>query len=315
MKLVRTVKKDHFPASGCVLTIGNFDAVHLGHQKIINRLVARAQELGVPAVLMTFAPNPDEYFRGAEAAPRLSSISARYLALQGLGLDTLVVLPFNRELAQTTAGDFIEQYLIEGLHVRHLIVGDDFRFGAGRQGNYQMLCDYGARHGFTVDRMDTIEDGGDRISSTRVRRALGNGEFGEVARLIGRNFSMTGRVAHGDKRGRQWGFPTLNLPQRRKPPLRGVFAVSVILQDKRKLAGVANLGNRPTVDGLKTLLEVHLFEFSGDLYGQRICVEFIGKVRDEQRFDSFDELKAQIMKDCETARGILKACEGEIDSG
>lgn len=304
MKLVRTVKKDHFPSTGCVLTIGNFDAVHLGHQKIINRLVDRARELDVPAVLMTFAPNPEEYFRGDQAAPRLSSISGRYLALQGLGLDTLVVLPFNRALAKTTAGDFITHYLVDGLHIRHLIVGDDFRFGAGRQGNYQMLCKYGADMGFSVDRMDTVEDGGDRISSTRVRKALDNGDFGEVTRLTGRNFSMVGRVIHGDKRGREWGFPTLNLPMHRKPPLHGIFAVTVILPDRRNIPGVASLGNRPTVDGLTTLLEVHLFDFSGDLYGQRICVQFIGKIREEVKFESLDALKAQILKDCESARII-----------
>jgi riboflavin kinase/FMN adenylyltransferase len=315
MKLVRTICRDLLPESGCVLTIGNFDGVHLGHQSIVSGLVAKAQAMNLPAVLVTFAPSPQAYFLGEKAAPVLSSITSRYIALHGAGIDTLVALPFNRSLATTTAMEFIKRYIVEGLHTKHLFVGDDFRFGAGRQGSYQMLCDQGQQFGFSVERVDTIYDSSERISSTRIRDALAEGDLPEAARLMGRNYSMTGKVAHGDKRGRQWGFPTLNLPLRKKPALRGVFSVVVHLDDGSRVNGVANLGNRPTVDGLKTLLEVHLFDFSSEIYGRRICVEFIDKIRDEKKFDSFDALKQQIMADCETARASFNAASLDTDRG
>ena len=294
------------PESGCVLTIGNFDGVHLGHQGIVSGLVAKARAMNLPAVLITFVPSPEAYFLGKKSAPVLSSITSRYFALHDAGIDMLVALPFNRSLATTPALDFIKRHIVEGLHAKHLLVGDDFRFGMDREGSYQMLCDQGPHFGFTVERVDTISNSGERISSTRIRDALAKGDLTEAARLTGRNYSMTGRVAHGDKRGRQWGFPTLNLPLRKKPALSGVFSVVVHFDDASCVNGVANLGNRPTVDGLKTLLEVHLFDFESEIYGSRICVEFVNKIRDEKKFDSFDELKRQIMADCETARASFK---------
>ena len=311
MKLIRTIYPDLFPSSGCVLTIGNFDAVHLGHQDIVRRLVDKGQAQGLPAVMITFSPSPQQFFKGEEAGPELTSITARYLLLDNSGLDALIVLPFNKALANTSAEDFIEKYIIQGLHTRYLLIGDDFRFGARRTGNYQMLVEAGQSAGFKVDRIETVSLSDERISSSRVRMALRNGDLDVVSKLIGRPYSMVGRVAHGDKRGRQWGFPTLNLPLRKTPPLRGVFSVVVKFENGDQVNGVANLGNRPTVNGLKTLLEVHLFDFSGEVYSQRVCVEFIQKIRDEQKFDSFDDLKKQIMNDCETARVSLNNLKTE----
>ena len=305
MKLLRTPSHNAFQQSGCVLTIGDFDAVHLGHQKMISRLVEKGGELNLPAVLMSFAPSPEAYFRKSDAAPRLTSISEQYFALSGSGIDTLLVLPFNRQLANTAAPQFIDQYLLSALNVRYLLVGDDFRFGKDRSGDFALLADAGKKSGFDLEQMTTVELEGERISSTRVRAFLNEGNLQSAAKMLGRNYSMTGRVAHGDKRGREWGFPTLNIPLRRTPPLTGVFAVLVKIENGGTISGVANLGTRPTVDGMRTLLEVHLFEFDGEIYGHRICVEFMEKIRHEQKFDSFELLQKQIFQDCESAKTIL----------
>ncbi|MYD75069.1 MAG: bifunctional riboflavin kinase/FAD synthetase [Gammaproteobacteria bacterium] len=307
MKLARSIRESIRPADGCVLTIGNFDGVHRGHREIVRRLVESSREMDLPAILMTFFPSPQEFFRGDAAAARLSSVTSRYLCLTDSGIDTLLALPFNRKLAQTSAEDFILEYIVLGLGTRYLMVGDDFRFGAGRRGDYAMLEKYGGQYGFGVTRCAAVEVDGTRISSTRVRRALEAGDMREAERLLGRRFDIVGKVQHGDRRGRQWGFPTLNLPFRRKPPMTGVFAVRVDLGDTRQHRGVANLGTRPTVDGMRTLLEVHLFDFDEQVYGCRVRVEFVEKIRDECRFGSFDALKAQIARDCETAQGILSA--------
>ena len=305
MKVSRSVGAVDFSDSGCVLTIGNFDAVHIGHQKILQQLRIKANDMGLPLVVMTFDPNPEQFFRGSQASARLSSVSGRYFALRDLGVDLMVVLPFKQKLASTSAEDFIEKILLQGLNVKMLLIGDDFKFGSKRRGDFAMLEDYGKTHGFEVGQFETVKFDGERVSSTRVRATLANGDLSYAKKLIGRHYSMTGRVVTGQKLGRQWGFPTLNLPVNNHPPLTGVFAVKVGGLGDKIIPGVANLGTRPTVDGLTTLLEVHLFEFDQEVYGKRICVHFIEKIRNEMKFPSFDDLKTQIGKDAERARQIL----------
>ena len=217
----------------------------------------------------------------------------------------MLALPFNQSLSDTSAEEFIRRYLVGGLSAKYISIGDDFKFGKGRKGDYQMLHDAGKNYGFEVGRFETINVDQFRVSSSRVRACLGEGELEQVENLLGRKYAMVGRVVHGDKRGREWGFPTANIAINRKIPMTGVFAVTVRGLDNDVVKGVANLGKRPTVDGLKTLLEIHLFDFTENIYGKRICVEFVEKIRDEKRFESFDALKDQIFQDCELARQIL----------
>lgn len=312
MKLIRSINSKLIPNSGCVLTIGKFDAVHIGHQKILQQLVRVGKKMDLPAVVMTFSPNPEEYFRNKDAPPRLTTIGSQYFALRAQGISLMLALPFNKMLAQTSADDFIQSYLIERLKAKYISIGDDFKFGKGRQGDYALLKLAGIEHGFEVGRFETINVGDSRVSSTRVCASLNAGQFDEVEALLGRKFAMMGRVIHGEKRGREWGFPTANIAIKRKIPMTGVFAVTVRglndngdNQNRAQIKGVANLGRRPTVDGIKTLLEVHLFDFNEQIYGNRICVEFVEKIRDEKKFASFDALKSQIFKDCERAKEIL----------
>ena len=306
MKIFRSIDTIANTLDGCVLTIGNYDAVHIGHREILRQLVSVGKDLNLPVVVMTFAPSPEEYFQKDRAAPRLTTISSRYFALRDQGVDMMLALPFRRSLAQTSAEDFIRKYLVEGLKSRYILIGDDFRFGQGRKGDFQLLKNTETEYGFNVEQFATVKDEKDRVSSTRIRNALARGDLDTARKLLGRAFSMTGRVVHGDKRGREWGFPTANLAIDRALPMSGVFAVKVYGASPDVTYGVANLGKRPTIGGMKTLLEAHLFDYNLDLYGSRICVEFINKIRDEKKFESFDELKNQILRDCETARSIFK---------
>jgi riboflavin kinase/FMN adenylyltransferase len=305
MKLIRAIRSPHLPRQGCALTIGNFDAVHLGHQQILKTLRKRADSLGLPAVVMTFDPHPEEYFLKDNSSPRITDRATRYFALRNQGVDVMLLLRFNQSLAQTTAEDFISEYLIEALKVKHLLIGDDFHFGRNRSGNINMLKKFSAQGGYQVEDTDTIFDQGERVSSTRVRHLLETGDLESAKRLLGRRYNLVGRVIRGQQLGRQWGFPTLNLAINHKPALSGVFAVEVKGLNGNVVPGVANLGTRPTVDGLRTLLEVHLFDFDRSIYGERVCVEFVQKIREERKFDSFDALKAQIKKDTEHAREFL----------
>ncbi len=305
MRLARHANAAGVSESGCALTIGNFDAVHLGHQRILATLRRRADERGVPAVVMTFDPHPQEYFRGVDCAPRLSTLSTRYFALREHGVDVMLCLRFDGRLAGTTAEEFVRDVLGEQLAVRHLLIGDDFCFGKDRGGDFELLSRMAGPTGYTLERTDTLSRDGERVSSTRVRNALDAGDLAGAAALLGRPYALAGRVVHGQRLGRQWGFPTLNLAVRHKPALTGVFAVRVAGLDETELPGVANLGTRPTVDGLRTLLEVHLFDFAREVYGRRICVSFIEKIRAERKFPDFDALKAQILRDSERARELL----------
>ena len=287
----------------CVATIGNFDGVHLGHQAVIGQLAEKAAAMNLPTTLITFEPTPAEFFAQQKAPARLTTFREKYVTLKRFAIDRILVLPFNERLSSMQAEDFISSILIQGLDVRYLVVGDDFRFGKNRAGNFELLQQSGRENGFAVVSMPSFCVDGERVSSSGIRSALAEGDFDRAERLLGRHYHMTGKVAHGDKRGRQWGFPTANINMKRKViPLRGIFAVEVFGLDREPVFGVANLGTRPTVGGMRTLLEVHLFDFNDEIYGRRINVVFRHKIREEVRFDSFDALKAQIGRDVISAR-------------
>ncbi len=307
MRIIRGLHSLRSEDSGCVATIGTFDGVHVGHRAVFQRLRNRGRELGLPSTVITFEPQPLEYFAPGAAPARLTRFREKLSAMHADGIERVMLLQFGAKLAQMEADAFVTQLLVEGLGVRYLLVGDDFRFGRGRTGDFARLREIGAARGFDVEDLHTITHGEERISSTRVREALSRGDLGGARHLLGRPFAICGRVAHGHRRGRTIGYPTANLNlHRRVSPLRGVFAVMVDGIADRPWPGVANIGTRPTVDGdHRYLLEVHLFDFSGDIYGRHARVEFRLKLRDEERFDSFDALRRQIDLDAMAAREFL----------
>jgi riboflavin kinase/FMN adenylyltransferase len=299
---------------GCVATIGNFDGVHLGHQAVLAQLVDKAHQLGLPAVIVMFEPHPQEYFAARVTEPtqrrnapaRLTRLREKLQSLQHYAVDRVLCIRFNENFARLSAEDFIDRLLVEQLGVRCLIVGDDFRFGHRRQGDLAMLQHAGERVGFQVVNMHTFNIDGGRVSSTRIREALWGGDLNTAGKLLGRPYHMSGRIVHGDKRGRKLGFPTANIYLHRQvSPLRGVFAVSVFGLDHEPLDGVANIGVRPSVDGQQCLLEVHLMDFVGDIYGRHVKVMFIERLRDERRFETLDALKQQIAADVRQARTLF----------
>lgn len=317
MQLVRGSHNLRPAHRGCVATIGNFDGVHLGHQAVFAALKQRAAELGVPSVVITFEPQPLEYFRPDEAPARLTRLREKLAAIGNCGIDRVLLLEFGAQLAGQSAPDFIRQVLVAMLGVRHLYVGDDFRFGTGREGDFALLAQFGTTHGFGVESLPSVIHLDQRVSSTAIRRALSAGELDLAAHWLGRPYAICGRVAHGDKRGRTIGFPTLNVDlHRRVSPVRGVFAVQVMGLAGQPLPGVANIGNRPTVAGDdRFLLEVHLFDFDQQVYGRHVEVRFIARIRDEKKFDSFDQLRQQIQMDAVRARDILGAVHGTSQTG
>jgi len=288
---------------GCVATIGNFDGVHLGHQAVLGQLAEKADELRLPTTVVTFEPLPTEYFRGDQAPARLTRLREKAQALRRFAVGRVLCLRFNRALAEMPAEDFVQRVLIDGLDVRYLVVGDDFRFGKGRQGDFAMLQEFGRANGFQVVNMHSFCIDGERVSSSRIRHALAVGDMATAERLLGRPYRISGRVSHGDRRGRSIGFPTANVPmQRRVSPVRGVFAVEVFGLEREPLPGAANVGIRPTVEGQEAILEVHLLDFAQEIYGRHIQVDLLHRLRDEHRFESLDALKAQIARDVDAAR-------------
>ena len=309
MELVRGLHNLRPSLQGCVATIGSFDGVHRGHQAVLTQLAERARELNLPVTLVTFEPQPREYFQPEAAPPRLTRFREKLNALQHCGVQRVVVLSFNESLAALTAEEFIQRILLDGLGVKHLVVGDDFRFGKARTGDFALLQQAGARHGFPVVNIESFNLQGQRVSSTRIREALRSGDLATSELLLGRPYGMTGRVAHGDKRGRTIGFPTANIHLHRPvSPVDGVFAVHMSGIDDEPLAGVANVGTRPTVGGSRSLLEVHLFNFDRDIYGVHVHVSFLKKLREEHHFESFAALKQQIMLDAAQAQAFFGLC-------
>lgn len=302
MEIIRGTHNIRPRHHGCVATIGNFDGVHHGHQMMLSHLIAKAEELAVPSLLITFEPLPREYFQRGDLPPRLTRFREKITLLARTRLDRVLCIPFNAELAKIPAEDVVDSLLIERLGVRYFVVGDDFRFGNGAAGDYALLHRKGQEHGFGVSEMGTLALASERVSSTRVRAALGAGNFQLAEKLLGYSYFIMGRVVYGRQLGRQLGVPTANIRlQRYKAALEGVYAVRVSGLE-REYTGIANIGIRPTVEGKEPLLEVHLFDFSGNLYGQLLSVTFVHKLRDEQKFAGLDALKAQIHADMEQAR-------------
>lgn len=292
---------------GSVVTIGTFDGVHIGHQYLIRRLAEQGRELDVPVAVALFEPQPREYFQPDRAPARLFRLREKILQLQELPVDIVLLLRFDHAFAEQSADDFIRRILVEGLKARYVMVGDDFRFGKGRLGDFALLCEAGMEKGFQVSDTPTLTAHGRRVSSTWVRELLERGECVGARHLLGRPYAVCGRVVHGDKQGRRLGFPTANLALgHRNVPVSGVFAVTMTQAGGWERPGVANVGVRPTVDGQgQVWLEAHLFDFDDDLYRRAVQVHFHAKLRDERRFASLEDLKAQIRQDTAEARGIL----------
>jgi len=305
MQLVRGIHNIRQQDHGCVLTIGNFDGVHLGHQRVVKALVEKAKALNcIPAVLV-FEPQPQEIFSPETAPARLCRLRDKYSLLAKLGVQRLICVNFTVKFASQSAEHFIEHLLVNKLGIKHLIVGDDFHFGKNRTGNFAMLKRAGRQYGFEVSDTKSYKMADCRISSTAIRQALQQDKLNEVKKMLGREYSIIGRVFHGDKRGRQLGFPTANvLLKRRISPLSGVFAVKVNTK-LGQFDGVANIGARPTVGGIRQQLEVHLFIFNDDLYGQCIEVIIKKKLREVMKFESLEALTEQISKDSEQAKRAL----------
>lgn len=307
MEVIRSLSQLRAHHQECVATIGNFDGVHLGHQAVFAQLIEKSQELQLPSTIITFEPQPQEFFMPDQAPARLTRLREKVLALRQFPLDRLLCLRFNRKLANWSPESFISQVLVEGLSVKYLIVGDDFRFGAQRKGDFYTLQKAGKQYGFEVAHTPTRILKNERVSSTRVRKSLQNNEMNEAAALLERPYSLCGRIAHGAKLGRQLGFPTANIQLYRKAiPVKGVFVVRVLGIDEKPYFGVANVGNRPTVGGeLKPLLEAHLFDFNQDIYGKYVEIELLHHLRGEQKFSGLEALKLQIAQDISNAKLFL----------
>jgi riboflavin kinase/FMN adenylyltransferase len=304
MQLIRRL--DSVQPRECVVTIGSFDGLHRGHQVLIERALAHAARLGLPAMMVTFEPLPREFLQPANPPARLTNLRERWRLLSETGLARLCVLPFGPRLRSMSGQQFVE--LLAAARARMVVVGHDFRFGRGGEASASWCAAQAGQHGFSVDLVDEVPVDGERVSSGRVRTALAAGEFASAARMLGRGYSMRGRVRLGNQFGRTIGFPTANLPvKRRRVALQGVFAVRVSGADFRALPGVASLGTRPMVNGQEMLLEAHLFDFDADLYGRELEVEFITRLRDELTFASMDAMVQQMRLDAAAARRILGA--------
>lgn len=304
MRLIRDFSHQLPFSNGCVLTIGNFDGVHLGHRAVIENLARRGRELNLPTAIMLFEPQPLEYFLSDNAPSRLMRLREKVLALSKLPVENIVIVRFNRTLANYEPEQFVEDILLKKLNVKHLVIGDDFHFGKARRGNFNLLKEQGNKLGFSIEKSISFHLAEVRVSSTRIRDALNADDLKLAQELLGQPYSICGRVAHGDKLGRTLGFPTANIKLlRRNTPIRGVFAVTMTGIDNRAFQGVANVGVRPTVDGnRKVILETHLFDFNQDIYGRYVSVQFQQKLRHEMRFNSLKQLQTQIRLDIESAK-------------
>jgi len=306
MEIIRGLHNLQPKHHGNVVTIGNFDGLHLGHQAIINQLKKRASQHQLPATLITFHPNPQDFFSGKNTTSTLTHFHDKIHLLQRYGIDRVVCVPFTKALAELSANDFIEQILVQRLQTKHLVIGDDFRFGKNRLGDFHLLQKYGQKSAFQVEKTTTYQIEDQRVSSSMVRQTLTEANLPKASALLGRPFYISGKICHGDKRGRTIGFPTANIRLKQQmAPTNGVYAVKITGLEKNQF-GVANLGLRPTVDGHLYLLEIHLFDFKQDIYGQRIHIYFEHFIRPEQKFDGLTALVAQITQDTDTARNLLK---------
>ncbi len=314
MELIRGLYNLGDQHRGCAVTIGNFDGVHIGHQHLIKTVCDRAHggqangdqadTTSLRACAVSFEPLPVEYFLPQDKHPkRLTTCREKITRLACHGLDQLLLLRFNHTLANSSADQFIKTVLIDGLNTRYLLIGDDFRFGKDRRGTFETLQQASSHYGFTLKRAETLNFADERVSSTRIRSLLTDGNLTTAAELLGRDYSIEGRVEFGAQLGRTIGFPTANIALKGlNPPLRGVFAVSVTGFGNQTQQGIANVGVKPTVKGVRLSLEVHLLDFKADLYGRRLRISFLHKLRDEKKFAGIDELKAAIATDEQNAR-------------
>jgi riboflavin kinase / FMN adenylyltransferase len=306
MKIIRGIDNLNNQFTQCVLTLGNFDGVHLGHQQLINHLIKQGKKLNLPTVVMLFEPQPLEFFCKQKAPARLTSFKEKMTLIEKLGIDYIIAIPFTQTFANMSAQDFIQDWLINQLKAKYIVIGDDFRFGRERKGDINLLQQYTDNYHLTVESMPTFVWNNLRISSTAVREALLNSDFKLAHCLLGRDYTIQGRVVHGNALARQLGFPTANIHlNRKKPALQGVYLVKVKnCCSNQYYHGIANIGIRPTIQGKKAILEVNLFDFSGDIYGQYLDITFIHKLRDEKKFASLADLKQQISQDICTATEI-----------
>lgn len=303
IKGLAKLTSDHRPN---VVSIGNYDGVHLGHQHVVKTLLAKSAELNVPSTVVTFEPLAKEFFMPSSVL-RLTSLEQRAATLTALGVDQVLCINFTKELASYSPSSFVEEVLVDGLGVQYLCVGDDFRFGKDRQGDFEFLQKSGQHHGFSVAAHETFELNGERVSSGRVRQALLKDNFELAKQLLGRPYVIQGKVCSGQQLGRTINFPTANINlDNYNLVVKGVYAVSCQLENGKTVFGVANIGKRPTVDGQLNKLEVHLFDFDQDIYGQELIVTLLNKIRDEQKFDSVDDLQHQIQLDVQSAHKFLQ---------
>jgi riboflavin kinase/FMN adenylyltransferase len=304
-RLFRDVDGGALFPRGSVVCIGAFDGLHLGHRALVRRAVARARDLGLPAVALSFEPLPREFFSHEMPPPRLTLARGKYQGLRELGADSVGLLRFDARLSAMSARDFVQQLLVNRLGAREVWIGPDFRFGNRRGGDLALLQKMGAELGFSADEIQPVELQGERVSSTRIREALRGGDFTNAANLLGRPYAIGGRVVRGKQLGRTLGFPTANLRFPKAPALSGIYATWVHGVGDRPRASVSSFGTRPTVQGVEPLLEAHLFDFDGDLYGRHIEVEFVAKLRDELKFPDLPSLTEQMHRDADSARRLL----------
>ena len=308
MNLIRGLVNLHTQSQPCVATIGNFDGVHLGHQAIVERVLSKSRLLSVPSCVLLFEPHPKEFFLGENCPPRLTCLREKYQQLQQLGVDKLVVLQFNQPLRKMPAAEFVSSILIEKLRVKHLVVGDDFKFGHQRKGNYQLLEQMASGH-YSLEPTPSVIVNGERVSSTLIRDALTADNLDKASALTGRRFSLTGKVGYGQQLGRKLNFPTANVAiKRKKMPINGVFLAKCHwIQDGRQHSAwsAVNCGSRPTVDGVNYRLEVHLLGVSPSLYGIELTVDFYALIRKEAKFSGISELRVQIAKDVDAAKRLI----------
>ena len=306
MELIRGLVNLKPRHRGTVASIGNFDGVHLGHQAVLRDLKQRARSMSAPSTVVLFEPQPQEYFAPEKAPVRLTRFMEKWPLLQAAGVDRVLCLKFDAKLARMPAEDFVQEILVRALGVKHLTVGDDFRFGKDRRGDFGMLKVAGMAAGFGVEDTASLETDGERVSSTRIRELLKEGEMAPAAALLGRPFSLTGRVMHGARMGRDLGFPTLNLALKRPvPPVSGIFAAQVLGAAPGPVPAAAYIGKRSAAGGVAWVVEVHLPGFSGDLYGRRVRIDFLQRQREDRHFDSLDALRAQMRQDVAAAKAWL----------
>jgi riboflavin kinase/FMN adenylyltransferase len=307
-RLFRDVEGESPCPQGSVVCIGAFDGLHRGHQALIGRVRERARAAGLAAVAVSFEPLPREWFARHDPPTRLLLPRAKFEGLRDLGIDVVALLRFNDAMTAMSAEEFVRRVLVERLHAREVWVGPEFRFGHRRAGDLVLLQRLGGEHGFVAQAVEPVaDDDGDRVSASGIRMALAAGDLAGAAAALGRRYSLAGKVVHGRQLGRRLGYPTANLRLAgKRAALGGIFAVWVHGVGAAPHAGVASLGTRPTVYGVEPLLEAHLFDFDGDLYGSRIEVEFVAKLRDEEKFDDLPALVRQMDRDAEQARRILR---------